>query len=297
MIPVGLTLQPDEAFLDLLAEAIRSDADYYEVAPETLWRVPDADEARLEANGFYRRFAELRRRSGKPFVAHGVGWSVGTAAAADAPRRDRWRDTIRGTHADFELRWYTDHLGVTAPAGLALTLPLPLPMNRRAAAVVRRALRDLQAIVDDVGVENSVSYFVLGDPLDEPRFLARALDAPRTHLLLDLHNVFTMAQNFGFDPAAYLSRLDLGRVIEIHLSGGSHSDPAWLPSGRVLRLDGHDDAVPEPVWRMFEEVAPRCPNLRGVTLERMEGTVVGPEDAACVREELRRARRVMKRRG
>jgi len=27
------------------------------------------------------------------------------------------------------------------------------------------------------------------------------------------------------------------------------------------------------VWRMLEAVAPRCPNLRGVTLERMEGTL------------------------
>lgn len=293
MIPVGLTLQPDEAFLDLLAEVIDREADYYEVAPETLWRVPDEDEADLadlQKNGFHRRFAQLARASGRPFVAHGVGLSMGTAAAADAGRRARWHAAIRRDHAVFGFRWYTDHLGVSAPAGLAAALPLPLPMTAQSAAVARRALRALQAVVDDVGVENSVSYFVVGDPLEEPRFLGRILAAPRTHLLLDLHNVHTMAENFGFDPAEYLARLDLARVIEIHLSGGSYSDPAWLPSGRVLRLDGHDDAVPEPVWRLFEQVAPRCPNLRGVTLERMEGTVAGLEDARAVRDELRRAR-------
>jgi len=146
--------------------------------------------------------------------------------------------------------------------------------------------------VPDVGVENSVFYFVLGDPLDEPAFIGEVLRARRTHLLLDLHNVFTSALNFGFDPRAYLARLDLGRVIEIHLSGGSPSDPRWLPSGRVMRLDAHDSAVPEAVWRLFEEVAPRCGGLRGVTLERMEGTV-GAGDAAVIREELRRARRVL----
>jgi uncharacterized protein (UPF0276 family) len=297
LIPVGLTLQPDEAFLDQLTEVIRRDAEYYEVAPETLWWVRDEPGAPLQDNGFHRRFSDLARSSGKPFVAHGVGLSVGTAAASDRARRRRWLERLRRDQAVLQFRWYTDHLGVTAPAGLAATLPLPLPMNARAAAVVRRALRALQAIVGDVGVENTAAYFVLGDPLDEPAFLARVLQAPRTHLLLDLHNIHTMAENFGFDPADYVARLDLRKVIEIHLSGGRPSDPAWLPSGRALWLDSHDDAVPDAVWRLFEQVAPRCPNLRGVTLERMEGTIDGPEDVAAVRGELRRARRVLARLG
>jgi hypothetical protein len=62
-----------------------------------------------------------------------------------------------------------------------------------------------------------------------------------------------------------------------------------------MRLDGHDDAVPEPVWRLFEDIAPRCPRLRGVTLERMEGTVTGAADVTVLREELKRARRVLAR--
>ena len=36
MIPVGLALQPEEAFLDLLGDVILRDADYYEVAPENM---------------------------------------------------------------------------------------------------------------------------------------------------------------------------------------------------------------------------------------------------------------------
>jgi len=115
------------------------------------------------------------------------------------------------------------------------------------------------------------------------------------HLVLDLHNVYTMAQNFGFDPADYLRALDLRKVIELHVSGGSDSDPAWLPSGRVLRLDGHDGAVPAAVWRLLEAVAPRCPNLRGVTLERMEGTV-GDGDVALLGAELERLRATVQRR-
>ena len=112
-------------------------------------------------------------------------------------------------------------------------------------------------------------------------------------MLLDLHNVFTMAVNLGLNAAAYLDRVNLERVIEIHLSGGARSDPAWLPDGRTLRLDSHDHAVPEEVWTMYESVAPRCSNLRGVIVERMEGTV-GPRDVEVLRGELRRAREVVR---
>ena len=73
----------------------------------------------------------------------------------------------------------------------------------------------------------------------------------------------------------------LDQVVELHISGGSMSDPAWLPAKRQLRLDSHDTAVPEPVWKLLDQVLPRCENLRGVTLERMEGTV-RPEDVGPV---------------
>lgn len=290
MIPVGVTLQPEEEYLDLLGAVIRDEAAYYEVAPETLWRAGAG--GALSDNGFFRRFVALRAETGKPFVAHGVGFSLGTGAPADAARRRRWIARMKQDHAALGYLWYTDHLGASSLAGLAITLPIALPPTAHAAALVRRSLRLMAEVVPDVGVENTVCYFTLGDPLDEPAFLRRVLRAPRTHLLLDVHNLYTMALNFGFDPEAYLARLDLDRVIEIHLSGGSESDPSWLPSGRVMRLDAHDDAVPEAVWRLFERVAPRCPNLRGVTVERMEGTV-GQADVAVIRDEVRRARRTL----
>jgi uncharacterized protein (UPF0276 family) len=288
MIPVGLLLPPEHETLELLGPLI-AEADYYEVAPETLWRaLPDG---RLEPNGFHRRFQALRHSTGKPFVAHGVGYSVGTVSPADAARRRRWLRRIRADQEVFGFRWYTDHLGATSLDGLALTLPLPVPMTADSAAVVRRRLRSLRRIVPRVGVETTASYFVLGDPLQEPLFLNRIAREPGFHFLLDLHNVYTMGLNFGFDPLDYLARLDLARVIEIHLSGGSQSDPRWLPSGRSLRLDSHDASVPEPVWALLESVLPRCPGLEGITLERLEGTLAS-EQVPELLGELLRARRL-----
>jgi uncharacterized protein (UPF0276 family) len=290
VIPVGLSLVPDVVFLDLLHDVIRDEADYYELAPETLWF--RSSSGALEPNGFHRTFRELVDATRKPVVAHGVGFSVGGASEADAARRTSWLERIRLDHEVFHFGWYTDHVGVSALGGLATTLPLATPMTDAAVMRTRGALEALQRIVPDVGVENSVFYFHLGDPLDEPAFLGRVVAGPRCHLLLDLHNVYTTALNAGFDPHAYLARLPLDAVIEIHLSGGRDSPAAW--GGRSMRLDSHDTAVPEPVWALFDEVWPRCPNLRGVTLERMEDTVTVP-DVAVIRAELRRAREALRR--
>jgi uncharacterized protein (UPF0276 family) len=286
VIAVGFTLQPHEETLALCEPLIEREVDYYEVAPETLWR-PDGA-GRFVPNGFHRRFEALRARTGRPFVAHGVGLSVGTASGGDEPRRRLWLETIAATQRAFDFRWYTDHLGATVLDGRELTLPLALPMDEPTSTRVRGRLLELQQIVPDAGLENSVFYYLLGAPLDEPAFLARCLDGPRLHLLLDLHNVFTMAVNFGFEPEDYLARLSLERVIEIHLSGGETSEPGWL-GGETMRLDSHDHEVPEEVWRLFERALPRCPNLRGVTLERMEGTVTSA-DVPHLCEELRRIR-------
>ena len=54
-----------------------------EVSPETLWR---EEGGRIVANGFHALFREIRARSGKPFVAHGLAFSLGTPIEGGACR-------------------------------------------------------------------------------------------------------------------------------------------------------------------------------------------------------------------
>jgi hypothetical protein len=295
-VQVGFVLQPDEETLGM-TEPLLELADYLEVAPETTWL--EAPDGRLVENGFHRRFLQIKERTGKPFVAHGVGLSLGSFGREERRRRSRWLRRLREDHARFQFRWYSDHLGATTLGGRVVALPIALPMTPAFAAQVRRTLRAAQAVVPDVGLENTAPTVLFGHPMEEPAFISAALARPRTHLVLDLHNLHTVALNYGADPDAYLAGLDLSKVIEIHVSGGSWSDPAWLPGGRSLRLDSHDGATPDAVLALLERVAPRCPNVRGITLERMEGTVGAP-DVAVLAAELRHLRgvaRALERRG
>jgi uncharacterized protein len=196
----------------------------------------------------------------------------------------------------FSYLWYTDHLGATQLAGENLALPVGVLQSASVARSVRQTLAEMSTVVPEVGIENSALYFALGDPVGaDTHFLAQVLRGKRTHLLLDLHNLYTNALNLGYAAEDWLARVDLSRVIEIHLSGGVDADPAWLPPGKTLRLDSHDSAVPEGVWALYEKYAPQCTQLRGVTLERMEGTVLSDEDVASVAAELERTRDLARR--
>lgn len=290
-VQLALTLHADYEYLERVRDLIEEDVQRFEISPETLWRT---DSQELVPNEFYGVLHDLKVRSGRPLVGHGLSFSVGSArgSVVDERRRSLWLRTLERTQRDFGFEWYSEHLGFTALEGTHAQLPLPLPFTEEAVDAVVASMRDLSSVFPKVLIETSANLFSMGSFEEGAAFLMRILEESQASLLLDLHNVWTEACNLGHDARAFLERLDLDRVLEIHVSGGSHSEPSWLESQRIFRLDSHDDAVPEEVWALFEAVAPDCPNLKAVVLERLNGTF-GAAEVQDLRGELARARRLL----
>lgn len=285
---IGFALHSDEEYLALTREILEDEVDYFEVNPETLWRLEGDGYVR---NDYWTLFRRIQDASGKPFVAHGLAFSLGSGfdEPGEAERARVWLDRIADDHEAFAFEWMSEHLGIIQADGLQSVLPLPLPFTRRAVETVAARLRRLKDVVPEIAFENSANAFLFGAPMDEPAFLDAICEATPCSLVLDLHNVYTQAVNMGFDPFAYVDSLELSRVVQIHVSGGNSTDPEWLDSGRIMRLDSHDGPVPETVWSLLEHVLPRCNNLRGIVVERLNGTF-GPADVPSLVEEVRRAR-------
>jgi uncharacterized protein len=287
---VGFALHPDLEYLELARDILERQADFFEINPETLWR---AEKGRLVRNDYYSLYQQIRDRSRKPFVAHGLDFSVGTPVDDDRPRTAAWLERLRDDQAEFRFPWISEHLGWQIGGGVQTTLPMPLPPTPEAVGVVAERMRLLASVSGLSAFENSANYIAFGDPNAEPGFFNDICRAAPCRMLLDLHNVHTQCLNMGLDPKDYLDRLDADQVLEIHLSGGSESDPGWLDSRRVFRLDSHDGPVPEEVWALFERVRPRCGGLRGVVVERLNGTFTAKEVAGLA-EEVRRAKEILK---
>jgi uncharacterized protein (UPF0276 family) len=100
--------------------------------------------------------------------------------------------------------------------------------------------------------------------------------------LLDLHNLYANAVNFGHDPFEYLQGFPLHRVQVVHISGG-----VWIElEGTHRLLDDHVHDVPDIVFTMLSWLAEHCPQPLTVILER-DGRY--PQFTALLRQ-LNRAR-------
>lgn len=303
-VAVGLTLPPDEEFLDRCRPLLEL-VDYAEVAPETLWRVSRDSSVvgSVVDNGYAAAIADLVQRASLFCVSHGVGLSLG-AVDDDPARVALWEARLRDNHARFSFQWMSDHSGLTTTAGLHLALPVPVPPTVARAAATATKLRLLRSICRGPAlVETSALPFLVGDFRDEAALIAACVEQDGAHqglgINLDLHNAWTMAENLGFDVDDFVGRLPLDQVVAIHVSGGTRSDPGWLPGGRTVRLDSHDGAVPDEVFALLARVAPRCPQLLGVTLERLEGTIGAAggddDDVPRLAQELRTIRDIVGR--
>lgn len=258
---VGLAYQVQlRPFLEKRGEEF----DFLEVVPEVVWNdlgpgrdvryVPDPD-----ATAFLEQQARDR-----PVIPHSIGLSIGSAHRFDrehVAQMARWHDWLR-------FPWHSDHLAFHLAAHedpgqgeMNVNLTLPLPLDQETLELVAaRAAEVRRAVPAPFLLENNVAYFRMPDEdYGEPEFLNAFHRLSGCGLLLDLHNLYVNSRNLGVDAAAYLERLDLDAVVELHVAGGMEMDGFYL--------DAHSGAVPEPVWAMLEDVLPRCPNAGGVVFE------------------------------
>lgn len=267
--------------------------DFIEITPELFHREEEV-RGSIELLPDRKLFEAARRRCENfPITMHGVSLSIGSAHGVYEPclaMMDRLRH-------DWPFHWYSEHLqfqlvldagGKTVNTGT----PFPLPPTKEAAELVASRAA---AIQDRLGVpfllENPVHYLpdLPADPDigDEFGLMERIVTLSGCGQLLDLHNVYCNAINFGFDATDALDRIRLDRVGEIHIAGGSWCDGFYT--------DAHDGRVPEPVWDLLEETLARAPQIPAVVFEILDEYVerLGPDGIAA---ELERARAVWLRR-
>ena len=117
-----------------------------------------------------------------------------------------------------------------------------------------------------------------GSDLTEQCWTKSILDNSGCRLLLDLHNLYANALNFGLDPESYLHEFPLSNVNIIHLSGGVWVTPTdryakqsinlnSLNSDKYL-LDDHLHDVPSDVFQLLTQVAAHTPQPLTVIIER-----------------------------
>jgi uncharacterized protein len=236
-LPLGVGVGLRKAHVDDILAAPPA-VDWFEFTPENY----------MNRGGAHRR-ALLEVAERKPTAAHGVGANLG---GASEPDREFLRQ-LRATCRDGKARFASDHCCYTTAGGRSLNDLLPMPFTAEAVAA---CARNVKIVRDAIGlpylIEN-ISYYAKVDEreMDEAEFLTAVLEEADCGLLLDVNNVYVNGVNHGFDPLEFIRRLPLERVVQVHLAGHDASGP--------VVIDTHGASVPDPVWRLFGEVAPLLP--------------------------------------
>ena len=230
------------------------DIDVVEVIAEDYLSVPQA------------KIRALRTLSKQvPVVLHGVSLGMASAVPVETKRLDKLARLVETIRPES----WSEHLAFVRGGGYEIG---HLAAPPRTAATIEGAAKNFASARQIVGalpaVENIASLIdPPGSRYDEPAWISEILSLSGTELLLDLHNVYTNAINFGFDPLDFLARIPWNRVTTIHIAGGewitSDSSPA---TSRML--DDHLHDVPLPVYDLLRAAGSRAPRPLTVILER-----------------------------
>jgi uncharacterized protein len=199
-----------------------------------------------------------------PVVLHGVTLGLASVVPVDRQRLDNIARLVEYVHPEF----WSEHLSFVRGGGIEIGHLAAPPRTQHTIAGATANLATAGAIVGTRPLVENVATLIdpPGSQHDEPTWIAEILSASGCDLLLDLHNLYANAVNFGFDPLWYLASLPSERIAAVHLAGGR-----WIhgPSSREHRvLDDHLHDVPEPVYELLTSVGERVRRPLTVILER-----------------------------
>jgi hypothetical protein len=211
-----------------------------------------------------RRAQHALRRLARtlPVSIHGVSLGLATVAPIDSRRLEQFGRLV----GYVEPESWSEHLAFVRAGGIELghlAAPPRTALSVEAIAEhVEQARRAVGAYPDLENVATPVDP--PGSDRAETTWLVDVLAATPAGLLLDLHNLYANATNFGVDPAAMLRTCPLDRVRTIHIAGGVNVHAG----GGVRVMDDHLHDVPDPVYDLLEIVGERAPHRVDVVLER-----------------------------
>lgn len=225
----------------------------------------------------------------RPVVAHNIGFSLGSADPFEAAHLEQ----VASWQQRYGFPWHSDHLSFVRVSGQDghehnAGLAVPVPYDGELLDLIAGRIDSIQRKVSaPFLIENNVYFVDIPEQeMTEPEFLNALTERTGCGLLLDLHNVYANARNHGFEALKFVEALDLSRVVEIHIAGGTELAGMYT--------DSHAGPCPEPVWELLEATVPMTESLAGITFEFHDSyySLLGPEGT---RRELERAREVFAR--
>lgn len=187
--------------------------------------------------------------------------------------------------------WSVEELAVRHIDGRYTDFFFPAILSKDAVKHTVKNLRALQArLPRPILPENAPYEFAIGDMhlLD---FLREVAHGAEMGCVLDLGHLYSyqLCVGKGESPLHGIERMDLSRIIEVHLAGARLEAS---PDGRPIYRDVHGGGpIPKQSLYMLGALLPQLPNLKAITIEVESASPERcAEQLSQVREVVARAR-------
>jgi uncharacterized protein len=200
-----------------------------------------------------------------PLYLHGVAMGL----ASSAPVGQKRLDAMARLVAAVEPQGWSEHLAFVRAGGVEIGhLAAPPRTNE----VIEGTLANIAAATRTIGalpqLENIATLILPPcSTMDEAQWITKIIRLSGAPLMLDLHNLYANAVNFGESPEALLASMPLDRVQCVHLSGG-----VWINepgnTGKQRLLDDHIHDVPDEVFALLTALAARALQPLTIIIER-----------------------------
>lgn len=198
-----------------------------------------------------------------PLSLHGVSLGLVSSVRVSDARLERIARLIEHIEPDH----WSEHLCFVRAGGIEIGHLAAAPY---APQTLTGALGNLERARVVVGalpqLENIATLMTPpGSCWTESEFIVRVVGGAGAAMLLDLHNLYANACNFGQDPFENLDSMPLARVASVHLSGGHWEGDA---DGCRRLIDDHIHDPPLRVYELLEALAFKVPQALTVIIER-----------------------------
>jgi uncharacterized protein len=244
------------AWRDALAGGILAHLDIIDVV-EVI-----ADDYFRASNRRIRALSTLARQV--PLYLHGVAMGLASSVPVEQKRLDAMARLVNAV----EPEGWSEHLAFVRAGGIEIGhLAAPPRTNE----VIEGTLANIAAATRTIGalpqLENIAT--LISPPastMNETAWITQIIRFSGAPLMLDLHNLYANAVNFGESPEALLASMPLDCVRCVHLSGGVWIDEPG--TGKKRLLDDHIHDVPDEVFALLTELAAHSAQPLTVILER-----------------------------
>jgi hypothetical protein len=192
---------------------------------------------------------ELRRLSNLfTLIPHGLNLSIGSV---ERPPQS-YLDTIARLLEITQPPYYSEHFAFTQTKQINLGALSPLWYTEELLDVVITNIINVQRFLGlPLILENIAhSFNIPCNTMSHEQFITNVCHETNCGILLDVTNIYIDSKNFGIDPKAFINKLPLASIKQIHIAG-------YLEKNGFL-LDTHSTAITSDIWELYDYAMSVC---------------------------------------